>query len=156
MVFLPSEQFFLCMQDATHICTKLRNRLLSSSAYVMMGDDTVSMDYLLKLIECKSKFKHNLVKSDIYPSDKQNYRSCEKLCASLEYLKEIDGSNGTVVYLTLIRCIIIAFIDTSTTTSDRIYYAWLAVFICRIWRTWLDLVPTQELYDRLSQANNLS
>jgi hypothetical protein len=144
------------MQDAPHICTKLRNRLLSSSAYVIIGNGIVSMDYLSELIKCKSKFKHNLVKSDIYPSDKQNYRSCEKLCASLEVLKEIDGSYGTVIYLTIIRCIIIAFIDTSTTTSDRIYYSWLAVFICRIWRTWLDLVPKQELYDRLSQANNLS
>jgi len=154
--FLSGEQLFLCMQDATHACTKLRNRLLSSSSLVIIGDSVASMDYLVQLIEVKSKFKHNLVKSDIYPSDKQNYISCEKLCAALEYLKEINGSYGTVVYLTIIRCIIVAFIDTSTTTSNRIYYAWLAVFICRIWRTWLDLVPKQELYDRMLQTNNLS
>ena len=144
------------MQDAPHICTKLRNRLLSSSAYVIMGDYTISMDYLVTLIQLKSKFKHNLVKSDIFPSDKQNYRSCEKVCGSLEYLKEIDGSYGTAVYLTIIRCIILAFIDASTTTSDRIYHAWLATFLCRIWRTWLDLIPKEELYERLSQANNIS
>ena len=114
------------------------------------------MDYLVTLIQLKSKFKHNLVKSDIFPSDKQNYRSCEKICGSLECLKEVDGSYGTVLYLTIIRCIILAFIDASTTTSDRIYHAWLATFLCRIWRTWLDLIPKQELYERLSQANNIS
>ncbi|CAF3638763.1 unnamed protein product [Rotaria sp. Silwood1] len=121
--YLPREQLFLFMQDATHVCTKLRNRLLQSSAIMMMGENVISIDYLLQLIESQSKFKHNLVKSDICPRDKQNYRSCEKLCAALEYLKEISGSDATVVYINIIRCVIIAFIDTSTTTSDRIYHA---------------------------------
>ncbi|CAF4996626.1 unnamed protein product, partial [Rotaria sp. Silwood1] len=145
--YLSGEQLFLCMQDAMHICTKLRNRLLSSSSYMLMGNNTVSIDYLLHLIESKSKFEHNLAKSDICPCDKQNYRSCEKLCASLEYLKGINGSHATVVYLTIIRCIIFAFISASTTTADRIYHSWLAVFICRLWRVWLHLVPKQELND---------
>jgi hypothetical protein len=154
--YLPGEQLFVCMQDAIHICTKLRNRLMSSSSYMLMGNNTISIDYLLQLIESKSKFKHNLVKSDVCPRDKQNYRSCEKLCSSLEYLKDVNGAQGTVVYLTIIRCIIFAYIDTSTTTPDRIYYAWLAVFICRLWRVWLHLVSKQELDDRISQANNIS
>ncbi|CAF3181521.1 unnamed protein product [Rotaria socialis] len=54
--FLPRQQLFLCMQDAIHICTKLRNRLLSTSAVIMMGDGLVSIDYLLQLIELRSKF----------------------------------------------------------------------------------------------------
>jgi hypothetical protein len=154
--YLPGDQLFLCMQDATHICTKLRNRLLSSSAIMMMGNNVVSIDYLLQLIESQSKFKHNLFKSDICPRDKQNYRSCEKLCAALEYLKEINGSDATVVYINIIRCVIVAFIDTSTTTFDRIYHAWFAVFICRLWRTWLDLIPKRQLNNRISQMNNIS
>jgi hypothetical protein len=154
--YLPGEQLFLFMQDAHHICTKLRNRILSSSSYMLIGNNTINIDYLLELIESKSKFLHNLVKSDICPRDKQNYRSCEKLCDSLEYLKEIDGSHATVVYITIIHCIILAFINTSTKTPDRIYYAWLAVFICRLWRVWLHLVPKQELNDRVSEANNIS
>ncbi|CAF3235280.1 unnamed protein product [Rotaria sp. Silwood2] len=154
--YLPAEQLFLFMQDATHVCTKLRNRLLQSSAIMMMGENVISIDYLLQLIESQSKFKHNLVKSDICPRDKQNYRSCEKLCAALEYLKEISGSDATVVYINIIRCVIIAFIDTSTTTSDRIYHAWLAVFLCRLWRTWLDLIPKRQLNKRISEMNNIS
>ena len=154
--YLPNEQLFLCMQDATHICTKLRNRLLSSSCYMLIGDSSVSIDYLLELIEFRSKFEHNLVKSDICPRDKQNYRSCEKLCGSLECLKEVSGSQGTVIYITIIHCIILAFINKSTKTSERIYYAWLAVFICRLWRIWLCLTPKQELNDRVSKANNIS
>ncbi|CAF4221419.1 unnamed protein product, partial [Rotaria magnacalcarata] len=120
--FLPRRQLFLCMQDAIHICTKLRNRLLSTSAVIMMGDGLVSIDYLLELIELRSKFNHNLVKSDICPHDKQNYRSCEKLCAAIECLQEINDSHATVVYLSIIRYIIIAFIDPSTPTATRIYY----------------------------------
>lgn len=154
--FLPGRQLFLCMQDAVHICTKLRNRLLSTKAVLIMGDGFVSIDYLFRLIESQSKFKHNLVKSDICPHDKQNYKSCEKLCAAIECLKEINGSHATVVYLTIIRCIIIAFIDSSISTVVRIYYAWLAVFICRLWRTWLNLVPKSSLNKRLSQMKTLS
>jgi hypothetical protein len=58
-------------------------------------------------IELQSKLEHNLVKSDIYPRDRQNYRSCEKRCSS-------------------------SVINKPTTTSDRLYHAWLAVFICRL------------------------
>ncbi|CAF4442657.1 unnamed protein product [Rotaria sp. Silwood2] len=154
--FLPAQQLFLCMQDSIHICTKLRNRLLSTTAVMMIGDGLVTIDYLLRLIESQSKFNHNLVKSDVCPHDKQNFRSCEKLCGSIECLQEINGSHATVVYLSIIRCVMIAFIDSSSQTSDRIYYAWLAVFICRLWRTWLDLVPKQDLDNRISQMANLS
>ena len=145
----------LSLQDAVHICTKLRNRLLSSSILIM-GDKVVSIDFLMKMIESQSKFNHNLVKSDISPRDKQNFRSCEKICASLGCLNKVDGSYATVVYITIIRCVILAFIDTSTTTADRIYQAWLAVFICRLWRTWLNLIPKEQLDDRLSRMNNIS
>jgi hypothetical protein len=121
-----------------------------------MGNNLVSINYLLELIASQSKFKHNLVKSDVCPRDKQNFRSCEKLCAALEHLKEINGSDATVVYINIIRCVIVAFIDTSTTTSDRIYHAWLAVFLCRLWRTWLDLTPKRQLNNWISQMNNIS
>ncbi|CAF4647927.1 unnamed protein product [Rotaria sp. Silwood2] len=123
---------------------------------MMIGDGLVTIDYLLRRIESQSRFNHNLVKSDVCPHDKQNFRSCEKLCGSIECLQEINGSYATVVYLSIIRCVMIAFIDSSSQTSDRIYYAWLAVFICRLWRTWLDLAPKQDLDNRISQMANLS
>ncbi|CAF3784528.1 unnamed protein product [Rotaria sp. Silwood1] len=154
--FLPAQQLFLCMQDAVHICTKLRNRLLSTKAVLMMGDGLISIDYLFQLIQSRSKFYHNLVKSDICPTDKQNFKSCQKLCAAIECLQEINGSYATVVYLTIIRCIIIAFIDSSTTTAARIYHAWLAVYTCRLWRIWLNLVPQENFNKRLSQMATLS
>ncbi|CAF3522380.1 unnamed protein product [Rotaria socialis] len=75
---------------------------------------------------------------------------------AIECLQEINDSHATVVYLSIIRCIIIAFIDPSTPTATRIYYAWLAVFVCRLWRTWLNLVPKQDFNDRISQMANHS
>ena len=154
--FLEGHQVVLCMQDAIHICTKLRNRLLSSSSFMLMGNYSINIHYLLQVIQSISKFSHNLVKSDVIPRDKQNYRSCEKICSALDCLKEINGSDATVIYVKIIHCVIIAFIHTSTTTSNRIYYAWLSVFLSRIWRTWLDLTPKKKLNYFVSQMNHLS
>ena len=60
--YLSSNQLMLFAQDPIHICIKLRNRLLSDSAVVIMGNNVVTIDHLLRLIELQSKFKHNLVK----------------------------------------------------------------------------------------------
>ena len=154
--YIPFKQLFFCLQDPTHVCTKIRNRLLSTTGVLMMGRSRISVIYFLQLIESHSKFKHNLVRSDVYPHDKQNYRSCEKLCVCLDMLKEIDGSDGTFIYVTIIHSVIKSFIDVSTRTADRIYFAWLSVFICRIWRTWLDLMSPSELRTLLLQVDDLS
>ena len=154
--YLPNKQMFLCMQDAIHICTKLRNRLLSNSAMMMLGNASISIDHLQQVIETQSKFKHKLVKSDICPRDRQNFRSCEKMCAARDCLKDVNDSHGAYVFVTIIRCIIVAFVDRSTTVPERIYHAWLSVFLCRIWRTWLDLVPKHELDRRVLLSSSLS
>ena len=106
------------MQDAIHVCTKLRNLLSLSSAIMTINNNFISIKRLLQLIESRSKFKHNSTESNVCPRDKQNFRFFEKLYTSLEYLKEIDGSHATVIRASIIRCVILAFIDTSTTTSD--------------------------------------
>ncbi len=52
------------MQDGTHLATKIRNRLLSETATLCNSDQ---------------KIEHNLVKSDIFHHDRQNYASCLKI-----------------------------------------------------------------------------
>ena len=154
--YLSNKQMFLCMQDAIHICTKLRNRLLSNSAVMMLGNASISIEHLQQMIDTQSKFKHKLVKSDICPRDRQNFRSCEKLCAARDCLRDVNDSHGTFVFVTIIRCIIVAFVDRSTTVPERIYHAWLSVFLCRLWRTWLDIIPKHEPDRRVSQSSSLS
>ena len=91
----------LFFQDAIHLCTKLRNRLLSSKATMLFGDELISIDHLIQLVESSSKMNHNLVKSDILPKDRQNYSSCEKISnkSVLDGLVSISNSGGTRIYL---------------------------------------------------------
>ena len=63
----------LFFQGGIHSCTKLRNRLPSSKATMLLGDELISIDYLIQLIESSSKMNRNLVQSDILPKNKHNY-----------------------------------------------------------------------------------
>ena len=98
---MRNRQLILFFQDSTHICTKLRNRLLSSKATMLLGDKLINIEHLVQLIESSSKLSHNLVKSDILPKDRQNYSSCEKISneAALNGLVSVDISRATRIYL---------------------------------------------------------
>ena len=91
----------------------------------------VSIQVLNELIETKSKFVHGLVKTDIQPSDRQNYKSCHKILREgvINVLEDVDGSLATRIYLRLLRSVALAYIDHNTSIIDRIYHSWLAVFI---------------------------
>ena len=146
----------LCLQDPTHASTKLRNRLLSVTAALTIGDQRISLDFLSEMMNSISKLKHGLVKSDVYPRDKQNYASCEKMSRDcvLTALEEIPGSSATRLYLKLIRSVIIAYIDKSTCLKDRIYDAWLCVFLCRMWWSWLLAKAEQDSDEMESWSSN--
>lgn len=103
------------------------------------------------MISTTSKVRHGLVHSDIHPRDKQNFSSCQKICHDdvLRVLKTLEDSlpntKGMCVYLQLIRSVILAYHATTTPLTDRLYYAWLSTFICRIWRAWLDYQSKEKL-----------
>lgn len=83
------------------MCTKLRNRLLSSTATMVLGDQVITVEHLLQLIRSSSKMNHNLVKSDVLPKDRQNYPSCVKIssAATLNALTSVPNSKATQIYL---------------------------------------------------------
>ncbi|CAF2963502.1 unnamed protein product [Rotaria sp. Silwood2] len=87
--FLRSKQLFVCFQDPIHICTKLRNRLLSKSAALFIGSYRIAAKDLQDLIQGESKLDHGLVLSDLYVKDKQNYSSCVKI-SSLNILNMLE------------------------------------------------------------------
>jgi hypothetical protein len=99
--FLRREQFFLCMQDSVHLCTKMRNRLLSSNATLFLGNHRISVEYLFALIETSIKLNHGLVRSQIIPKDRQNYDSCVRISSDdvLRELEQIPDSEATLLYL---------------------------------------------------------
>ena len=137
--FIRKTQLFLCFQDSTHIATKLRNRLLSETASLLIGSYKISIQDVENLIYNYSKMDHNLVISDVYVKDKQNYASCIKLSSEnvLQLLNQGEETIGTYCYLSLLQFIIKAYIDKTTNILKRIYYAWFTIFFCCFRFMWL-------------------
>ncbi|CAF4922639.1 unnamed protein product [Rotaria socialis] len=104
-------QLFLFMQDGIHLCTKIRNRLLSPNAQLKMGIFTVSVKHLYQLIKTKNKIDHNLSKSDINVRDKQNFSSCQKISDDkiLNLLLLNDHYKATFNYLLILNLLIMAY-----------------------------------------------
>ena len=99
--YLRPEQLFICFQDAIHIATKLRNRLLSSTASMLLGNESMNITFLMEMIDRFSKVEHGLVKSDVLPKDRQNYSSCTKISSEsvLETLKKMQHTKAILIYL---------------------------------------------------------
>jgi hypothetical protein len=91
----------VCFQDSIHLCTKLRNRLLSPTTTLLMGKKYATMDHLLQLIDNCSKLDHGLTVSDVLQKDRQNFSSCEKISSEsvLSLLKKVPNSEATQAYL---------------------------------------------------------
>lgn len=111
------------LQDATHLVTKWRNRLLSSTAQLCIGEQIITIQHLQDIIDSDqfTKLDHNLIQTDLNPRDRQNYQSCERLASDdvLNLLKMNANTQGTFVYLQLLRLIIIAYIEPTTTLKTR-------------------------------------
>ncbi|CAF3098909.1 unnamed protein product, partial [Rotaria sp. Silwood2] len=67
--YLREQQLLLFFQDSTHMVTKWRNRLLSSTAELCLGNQFILISHLHDIInnETYSKLDHGLTKSDINP-----------------------------------------------------------------------------------------
>lgn len=121
--FLNKNQLFLFFQDPIHLVTKWRNRLLSSTSNLCLGCDKISIKDIENLINNSNytKLDHGLTISDINPKDRQNFHSCIKLISDdvLKLLNDDENANGTVVYLTLLKMIVKAYIDKATNIRER-------------------------------------
>jgi hypothetical protein len=121
--FLRCEQVFVFMQDATHLITKLRNRLLSKKALLQIDDKQITMKHLQNLLDNPelSRLDHGLTQSDLNPSDRQNFRSCLKITSSdvLNLLARDDDADGTYMYLQLIKLITTSYIEKTKSIKDR-------------------------------------
>ncbi|CAF1351263.1 unnamed protein product [Rotaria sp. Silwood1] len=139
--FLSSTQLFLFVQDGVHLCTKIRNRMLSKSAELTMGSYEISMEHLHDLIRSTNKLDHNLSISDLNVKDKQNFVSCQKISDDkvLNLLLLNDKYRGTYNYLLILNLLITAYTERAIALSDRIYYASIVLFYVRLWRICLHI-----------------
>ena len=154
--FLKPTQLFLFIQDGVHLCTKIRNRMLSKNAELKMGSYEVSMHHLYDLIELKNKIDHNLSKSDLNVKDKQNFSSCQKISDDkvLNLLLSNDKYKATYNYLLILNLLITAYTEQTISLSDRIYYAWIVLFYIRLWRDWLNVTKLSSKYVTSEKKKN--
>ncbi|CAF0949370.1 unnamed protein product [Didymodactylos carnosus] len=120
-------------EDPIHVTTKWRNRMLSKTAQMIMGQQTVSLQYLADVIDDEklSKIDHELIISDLNPRDRQNFHSCLKITSEdvSQILRDNSDTQAIYVYLQLLKYIVVAYVYKSTPINDRLYYSWLVVFV---------------------------
>lgn len=128
---------FMPVQDTVHIGTKFRNRILEYT--LKMGEHDISVEHLSKLIDIFTKEKHDLCPYTIRPNDRQNFESVLRICNEnvINLLSNIDGTDGTVLYLKVLNNILKSFLDLTLTPIERIRKIWFATFILRIWRRFI-------------------
>jgi hypothetical protein len=137
-------------KDPIHLATKIRNRMLSTTATMLMGNQRVSIDVLQRVLSSSSKLLHGLVSSDLNPRDHQNYSSCWRISRDeiFQVLEPIEDSTATTIYIRILRSVIDAYIEKSTGLLDRIFQAWISVFLSRLWTVWIHRMGKPRL-DRL-------
>lgn len=128
---------FICVQDSTHIGTKLRNRILKPSIILPIGTFLISKSHMVVLLKNYSKDNHLLTETDVNPKDRQNFQSFLKISSQLvqNLLKDkVPDSDGTVLYLKISRMIVDAYMDPDKSPINRIFDIWYSLFILRAWR----------------------
>ena len=65
----------------------------------------------------------------------------------------LDGSLATQIYLRLLRSVVVAYVEHGTSIIDRVYSSWFAVFLCRIWWTWLETFDEKDFPELRSMKN---
>lgn len=121
--FLKGRQLLLFLQDPIHLVTKWRNRLLTSTAQLCIGQRDISIEHLFDIIENPnySKLDHGLTRSDLNPKDRQNFNSCIKISSNdvLSILMFNAHTYATFLYLHLLNKIILTYIEKRTTIEQR-------------------------------------
>lgn len=148
-----------CVQDTTHIATKLRNLFLKTmynARKLPFGKYFIKHSHLQELIEKFTKDKHNLAPSVLNPLDKQNFdsvlRMTEENVINL-LVSNIVGSQATVMFLRITRNIIDSYLDWKLQPLQRIYKIWYAVFVIRIWRNFIASKTGSTLKDNFMSSN---
>jgi hypothetical protein len=106
---------------------------------ILSGDFYASGQHLQELIDTLSKDQHLLTNTDIDGSDAMNYDSVQKISSPVvvQCLTKIAASEGTRLYLDILRNAIDSFNEKLISLEERIDKIWFAVFCLRGWRRWL-------------------
>lgn len=149
------------VQDTIHIATKMRNFLLrllrkSSSKYQFpFGNYFIRIQHLYELIKRFPK-QHGLVMSTLNPNDRMNFPSVERMYDQrvIDLLRNhVNGSQGTVQFLQIIRDVVASYMDRNLTPLQRIRKIWYSLFLIRIWREFILFRKNATLKDNCLSLN---
>lgn len=147
---------YKCVQDPTHIGTKLRNRLLKSSIVLPLGNKQISLAHMKMLINSAPKIIHGLTIGDINPKDRQNYVSYEKITSERvrnALSNHVARSDGTIKYLEKCHQITSSFMQYDLMPLERVYRIFNAVFFLRIWSSWINSSSAYKLNENFITPN---
>lgn len=147
---------FICVQDPTHIGTKLRNRLLKPSILLPFGKFLISKSHLVVLTKISSKDNHLLNQTDVDPKDRQNFQSFLKITSELVQnllIKTVPDSAGTVLFLQISGMVVDSYMNPDKSPINRIFDIWFSLFIFRAWRGFLLRSENYNLGDNFISSN---
>jgi hypothetical protein len=85
-----------------------------------------------------------LIETDVNGDDGMKYTAVEKfidVCVGNLLAAEVSGSEGTILYLKIIRSAVSAFIEVGMQLNQHIYHIWYATFLLRGWKEWVQSQP---------------
>lgn len=147
---------YVPVQDTVHIGTKLRNRIINKT--LKFGEYDVSINHVMTLTEMFSKDKHKLCPSTVKPTDRMNFDTVLKICDEnvISLLSNVDGSEGTILYLQMTSKILRSFLDLRLKPLERVRYIWFANFVLRIWKKDMQSSGKYELQEHYPTLNSVS
>lgn len=133
-------------QDIIHLCNKGRNRLLKPNIIMPLGTHKISIDHLRQLLTKVHKSVHGLTYQDVFPVDRMNYSSFEKITRErvISTLQtNIPDSQGTVQYLIILRDIANSLSNYDLKPLHRLHLIWRSLYFLRIWRKELTFIQLE-------------
>ena len=133
-------------QDYIHVHKKL---LFHDSCTLMLGNNIVHSNYLLRVHNVFNFHEHGLSLDDVFRNDRQNWASAQRVT----FVKVIDclgllvhgtntrpadsGAQGIQVFLKVVWHYVEIFCSGQASLLERIHNAGLVTHFLYVWRTWV-------------------
>jgi hypothetical protein len=145
-------------QDYVHNIKKLVNHLFHASREMKVGPYTIHSNHLRLVYDTFDVVQHGLIQEDVIRTDRQNFRSAQRVCfvkvqnclhqlieGTIENHAPDASLKGTWMYLKLLWCYCEIFLSETTLLQDRIMYCSLVIHFLGIWHNHIQRRPGQNL-----------
>jgi hypothetical protein len=126
-------------QDTPHKTNNMKNCFMDKASNLRMGNFKISTTHFIILMREVPKNVHLLNESEVSNVDRMDFTvihkiADENICSLL--LQKVSNSAGTVEFLKILRNLLDAFTLPGLSASQRVFRAFYALFMLRIWRCW--------------------